>query len=830
VKTSSTLLALAFGLGLLTGAVGAEFTSAEFNQATEPLKAYTYGKPQPDLEKIERWVALASPDAKLRVAVEQRLLELLAQASSRDARQFLCRQLRTIGTSASVRPLEQLLTDPELSHLARYALGRIEVPQAGEALRRALRKTSGELQVGILHTLAQRQETKALPDIAGLLNSPDTQVVTAATRALGRLGDGSSVSRLRKARSAASPGLRAEIDHALLSCAERFLTSGKEADAVKIYEGFHRAAEPLHLRIAGLRGLAAARKSQAAALIVADIRGGDAALRPHAIALLSETPGPAATAALIALSQSMPGEAQEGLLRALAQRGDPSAIPSMIAAAAHPEVRTRIAACEALAEIGGPAAVPVLARIAGSASGAEQQSARAGLIRVDAAGIAEAFKRALGEGHAKARAEVARAVGQRNLHDAFRDLYQLASGDPDNGVRMEAITALGRVAQAQDLVLLLNLIVRPKSADDRPSIAEAVTQVLYAGADRRAQAQLVIAAFDAAPAEAKPALLGLLAQPATEDALRTVRQAVSDADAAVSEAATRALGEWPNADPADDLFRLATTSSTPKARALALRGCVRLAGLSEDPTALYVKAMGLAQTDEERKLVLGGLSNADTLVALELAERQRSRPELEAEASLAAVRIAAQYGWSDPARGTPALTLLATEARQEFVRKEAQAALKRMAEMKDFIVVWRGAGPFQLEGVNDGGAVFRNLFPPEQEPGSAAVKWRPIKAVFEGDKRLNLEATYGAMDFCCAYLRTTVWSPAAQDLKLVWAVDDYIKGWLNGRPVQEGTVSLKEGANVLLLKVGDHGGEWNFNCRLTKPDGTAPQGLRFEAQ
>lgn len=830
MNTHSTLCALALGLGLLTRAAAAEFSAADFNQATEPLKTYTYGKPQPDLEKIERWVALSSHDPQLRAALEQRLIELLGQAASRDARQFLCRQLRTIGTARSVGPLENLLLDPELSHLARYALGRIEAPQAGEALRRALRKTTGELQVGVINTLALRQETKALPDITGLLHSTDPGVVVAATRALGRLGDSSSVTRLNKMRAAASPALRTEIDEALLQCAERFLAAAKYVEAAKIYEGFHRPGEPITLRIAGLRGWAASRKAQAIAVIVADIKGIDAAMRPHAIALLAEIPGPAATGALIALCKSLPGDAQEAVLRALAQRGDPDAIPAVLAATAHPDVRARIAGCEALAEIGGSSAVSVLARIAGSSSGQEQQTARAGLVRIEGPGVADAFKKALMAGEPKSRVETARAIGQRNLHEALGELLRVAQTENEASVRREAIAALGRVAKSDDLASLISLLTQPKEAGDRGDVAEAITQAFFAAGDRATQARLVIDALKTAPSEAKPSLLGLLTQPATDEALQTVRQATSGSIPEVSEAAIRALGEWPNADPVEDLFRFAAAAGNAKSRALALRGCVRLAGLADDPTAFYVKAMDLAQNDEERKLVLGGLGNADTLVALELAERQRARPELEAEASLAAVRIAAQYGWSDHARGTSSLTALAKDAKQEFVRKEAQAALSRMAEMKDFIVAWKGAGPYQLEGVNDGGTVFRNVFPPEQDPAAAGVKWRPIKAVFEGDKRLNLEATYGGMDFCCAYLRTTIWSPAAQDLKLVWAVDDYIKGWINGRPVQEGSVSLKEGANVFLLKVGDHGGEWNFNCRLLKPDGTPPEGLRFEAR
>lgn len=830
MKSIALLLLLNAWLGFVLPAGAAEFTAAEFNRATEPLKSYAYGQDKVDLSRIETWVASASQDPQQRPVVEQRLLDLLATATTRDARQFLCRQLRTVGTARSVSSLERLLSDPELSHLARFALGRIEAPEAGEALRRALPKTSGDLQAGIIDTLGQRKEMKAQTEISALVDSPDANVAGAAIRALGKFGDAESVTRLLQAQGRVTPALRLEAEDALLRCAETLLAAGKGPEAAKIYEVFYPKGASQTLQVAGLRGLAAARPAEANALLLGAIQTGDPDLRPHAIALLAAIPGPTTTATLISLAGSMPPEAQERVIRALADRGDTSAAPAAIALLNSPNARVRMAACEALAEIGGAAAIPTLAKTAGQSTGPEQQIARASLVRLGGGPVNEAFMTALSTGDPKSRAEIARAIGQRGLHEGLGDLLRAARGDRETAVRREAIVALGRVALTTDLPLLIELLLRPQEAGDRDEIVEAITQVFNRTPDRNLQAQTLIAALGQAPVEAKPALLGLLNQPATDEALQAVRQAVADPQALVSEAASRALGEWPNAAPAEDLYRIASTNPSPTARTLALRGYVRLAALADDPTAMYVKAMALARSDDERKLVLGGLGNADTLVALELAEQERARPGLEAEASLALVRVAAQYTWIDPVRGTAALTAVASETKQDYIKQEAQSALKRFAELKNYVVAWKGVGPYQVEGVHDGRAVFGNPFPPEENPADPALRWRKVKAVFEGDKRINLEATFGQLDYCCAYLRTTVWSSSAQEVRLAWAVDDYIRGWLNGKPIQEGNITLREGANTLMLKVGDHGGEWNFNCRLLKPDGSPAAGLRFEAK
>jgi hypothetical protein len=99
---------------------------------------------------------------------------------------------------------------------------------------------------------------------------------------------------------------------------------------------------------------------------------------------------------------------------------------------------------------------------------------------------------------------------------------------------------------------------------------------------------------------------------------------------------------------------------------------------------------------------------------------------------------------------------------------------------------------------------------------------------FEGNGRIDLEKTFGRIDYCCAYLRTTIQSPTDQQVQLKWGVDDYITGWLNGKPTRDGSITLKKGSNTFIVKVGDHGGGWNFQCELLQPDGSPIQGLTFK--
>ena len=124
--------------------------------------------------------------------------------------------------------------------------------------------------------------------------------------------------------------------------------------------------------------------------------------------------------------------------------------------------------------------------------------------------------------------------------------------------------------------------------------------------------------------------------------------------------------------------------------------------------------------------------------------------------------------------------------------------------------------------------MFNTVFPPEEDFDSEDIVWRMVVPRFEGGGKLDLEKTYGTIDYCCAYLRTTIVSPVEQRAKLKWRVDDRIKGWLNGEPVNEGVIRLNKGANAFIVKVGDHGGGWSFSCEILNRDESPMEGLKYE--
>ncbi len=810
---------------------------APLDEALKAAVAFEYGKDAGPLERAERIVVESVKDASRRAAVEERLLAALRSPGTRDGKEFLCRQLFFVATARSAEPLEALLADPALSHMARYVLGRLEDPAAAAALRRALSRTTGAIQIGILNTLANRRDRETVPEAARLLGSPDAALARAAARALGEIGTVEAPAALDAARIQVPEALRPAIDHARMACADRLLADGHASEAAGIYQAFLTAEGPKHFRLGALRGLAAARGTEGIPLLLEAVRSGDPETRGTAVELARTVPGEEATKALAGALGSVSPEVQVLLLDCLARRGDRLAAAAVAEAAKGGDETVRVAALRALGDLADGGAAEMLARTAAE-GGKAGDAALDSLARLRGGDVGAALRALLEAPDSKVRSAAVRAIVRRRDAGTAGVLLRAAAG-ADPAVRRQAIEGLASAASPQDLPALAGLVARPKDAGDRPAAEAAVTAAMgrIPELDRRAEA--LLAALSGAPADARPALLRLLGKAPTAKSLEAVRAALAAEDRAAGDAALAVLADWPDAAPAEDLFTLAVRSSDPARKALALRGSIRLAGLSKDPGAVYRKVLALAERPEDRKMVLAGLGEAGSPQAMEIAERSLEDPALRAEAARAVAGIADHLRSTDPGRAKASLTKVLALGGDPADTARAREVLDRIEEFEGYIREWMVAGPCR-QRAKDGNAIFDVVFAPEKRDAANVVWTKLTRGV--GPWAIDLAEAVGG-DHCAEYARTRVWCPAAAEARLELGSDDAIKAWLNGTLVHANNaergltaredvvaVKLAEGWNDLMLKVINHGGPWGFCCRIRQSDGSALEGLKVEAR
>jgi HEAT repeat protein len=180
---------------------------------------------------------------------------VLSSDSTRAGKQFVCRELSIIGTEQSVPVLAKMLTDEETSDMARYALERIPGNAVNEALRAGLAKTSGKTKVGIINSLGERRDARAVSALGKLISDSEEMVAEAAASALGKIRGSRATEILAKAKDKTSGKLRLAVLDAYLQCADQLAAEGENKQARAIYKELYDTDMPGPIRIAAQGGM-----------------------------------------------------------------------------------------------------------------------------------------------------------------------------------------------------------------------------------------------------------------------------------------------------------------------------------------------------------------------------------------------------------------------------------------------------------------------------------------------------------------------------------------------------------------------------------------------
>jgi len=148
--------------------------------AAKPKPERVAPQPMVDAEYGSAKQIMGLPPARLIAILQEPKASAYAKAKA-------CQRLAVVGDKTAVPALAAFLTDPQLSHYARFGLEPIPDPSADDALRSALGKVKGKLLAGVINSIGVRRNKNAIGDLERLRHDADAEVARAADAALARL-------------------------------------------------------------------------------------------------------------------------------------------------------------------------------------------------------------------------------------------------------------------------------------------------------------------------------------------------------------------------------------------------------------------------------------------------------------------------------------------------------------------------------------------------------------------------------------------------------------------------------------------------------------------
>ncbi len=614
------------------------------DEAWQAMPKYQYGDDLGPLLTIDHEVIRAMSSPESRAACAARLAALLeSPATTPAAKQYICLQLRQIGTATEVPLLARLLNEPDSSEMARHSLESIAGEASLQALRGALSKLEGTQLAGVVQSLAARRDDGSVPMLIELTGSSDPVVAASAVRALGSIGGSAATQKLQSIAAAAEGAAPRDVSVALLACAAQFAEAGQVEPAREIYNQLSDSKQPAGIRRASLTALLALEGDRLPITVLEWFGSEDGVRRQVAAAQLTILTDQQLEG-LATRNEELPETARVALLELLAMRQGAQALPLVLKAAASDQPQLQRAAIRCLGLIADAGTIPMLIDKLAAGDELGPLAAQA-LTAMPRAQVGPVLLQTLNDRPAL-RPAIVDILKKMVYYEAIDPLVAIAASD-DPAEYDVALDGLRGIADPDptDVPRLLKLLERSTPGRHRDEVEKTLLIVCEkqpAGTDRAGPVLKALSGVDLARSSLHLPLLGRLGGP---QSLKIIDAALASDDAAVREAAVRGLCNWPDASVAERLIALAGDSKNTAYQQRALRAYVRVITLPSDrgddqTLRLLQSAMQLAGKDEDRQLILTRASTIRTMDAVEWIAGYLDQPELAQSACESLVELA----------------------------------------------------------------------------------------------------------------------------------------------------------------------------------------------
>jgi HEAT repeat protein len=830
------------------------WSAAAFSQAASDLLArglpairlycqqLVDGAERPDQDDSDARVALHGLCVEARKGpagrmVETALLETLAVAKGAELRNFLLEQLYLVASEASLPSLLPLLSAPEFHDAALRVLLGLDTARervAAEMLR-LFPALTGDCRNAVVQALGELGAAAAAPALLPDALGEDRLPRQVAMTALARMNNPASEQAfaallLRRAQLGAYDA--AIFDTAYADYLSNLAAWGRGSEACQLASAWAENGSSAVQNMA-LAVYERTDSAEARAKLLAGLKSTALTVRLQAARLLRQAQYAVLASDAAAMLDPAQPEVAAQILPLLAFWDNAAALPVVEKAMEWEDEGLRAAAVGTAVALLGEEALPRLQNLlADGRSGVAAAAQRAVVALSQPVGAALA-KLTLATPMTQ-RPALLDILRQRRESAHIAELAILAQ-DGDLATRQALCQLYGVLCTPEQLSFLFAQIVAAGAAADKDwlnAAERACVQACRRLADPVACMALLRQSYEKSEELAQAALLRVAAVPANDDAMALLRTAWQAGHDSIRDAALRVVADWPSAAALPFLRPIAQAEDSQALwQILAFRGCVRLIprqaiGRQEQLSELLAM-LPLARRIDEKRLVIGAVGSIEDGAAFAPLSELLSDEALQRDAALAILTLSEKLRSSECIRPLRAAWPLFREGKE---RERAKACMDLLSKTLGRVLLWQAAGPYREDGKNFI-ALHDIAFAPEKPAQADSVTWQEARADDQG--RLDLRKVFGrdSHQVTC-YVRCLVKVPETQAAVLFLGSDDGAKVWCNGALVGEKNVprsytvdedkmplTLRAGDNMLLIKVGQGGGDWCVGAALRAEDG-----------
>jgi HEAT repeat protein len=355
--------------------------------------------------------------------------------------------------------------------------------------------------------------------------------------------------------------------------------------------------------------------------------------------------GEAATQGFAAALPKLSPDAQVGLLKALAARGDKSAHDGVLALLdSTKDVNVRVAAVEALGDLGTAADLSKVLSYLAKGTNQEMAAARTSLVRLRSETVGGLIAAEIAKASATTKVALIEILTTRRALDTLPTIVEAAvSFQPD--IRAAAMVSLGEIAGPEQIGGMVTGILKSTKGRERTAAEKQLLLVTARIKDPSKRDLLLLLAIRVHPLPQKLEMLSTLGRVGGPLARKVVEAAIRSQNADLHALGIEAICNWPDASVAERLLQLAVSDTHDLHRSAVLRTIMRIAPLSDgrsdaERLALLKRAMSMSRTVRDRKLALDRARTIRTVESLRFILPYVDRPETMEQACLSVVELA----------------------------------------------------------------------------------------------------------------------------------------------------------------------------------------------